>query len=126
MRETLFALDFLGSLASHLGGVRGHRVSVVWISEGVGVDIGPEGDFGTSGVGIADMMAGLGSSALHEPVPLAAPLTTRASPDAAAALRDFDEKDYAAPAFLEQLVPGAIKITIGEGEKKTQDIRLRI
>jgi hypothetical protein len=43
-----------------------------------------------------------------------------------AAISDFDPNEYATPAFLEQVVPGAIKITIGEGEKKTQDVRLGI
>jgi VWFA-related protein len=36
---TLVGLDFLGTLAEHLGGVRGRRVSVIWISEGVGFDV---------------------------------------------------------------------------------------
>ena len=43
-----------------------------------------------------------------------------------AAIQSFDPEEYATPAFLEQVVPGAIKITIGEGEKKTQDIKLGI
>jgi len=43
-----------------------------------------------------------------------------------AALMEFDQNSWNSPVFLEQVVPGAIKITIGEGEKKTQDIRLGI
>jgi hypothetical protein len=41
-----------------------------------------------------------------------------------AALTDVEQGQWYDPAFLEQLVPGAIAITIGEGEKKTQDIRI--
>jgi VWFA-related protein len=37
--NTLVALDFLETLAAHLGGVRGRRVSVLWISEGLGIAI---------------------------------------------------------------------------------------
>jgi hypothetical protein len=43
-----------------------------------------------------------------------------------AALTEFDPTQWSSPAFLEQVVPGAIKITVGEGEKKTQDVRLGI
>jgi hypothetical protein len=43
-----------------------------------------------------------------------------------AALTEFDPSDWSSSAFLEQIVPGAIRITIGEGEKKTQDIKLGI
>jgi hypothetical protein len=41
-----------------------------------------------------------------------------------AALTDFEPSDVSTPAFLEQVVPSAVKITIGEGEKKTQDLKL--
>jgi hypothetical protein len=41
-----------------------------------------------------------------------------------AALVEFEQNAWYSPAFLEQIVPGAIRITIGEGEKKTQDIKL--
>ncbi len=41
--NTLVALDFLGTLAAHLGGVRGRRVSVLWISEGMGIGLGGAG-----------------------------------------------------------------------------------
>jgi hypothetical protein len=41
-----------------------------------------------------------------------------------AALTEFDQNEWFTPAFLEQVVPGAIRVTIGPGEKKTQDIRL--
>jgi VWFA-related protein len=37
--ETLVAIDFMGTLADHLRGIRGRRVSVIWISEGVGLDL---------------------------------------------------------------------------------------
>jgi hypothetical protein len=43
-----------------------------------------------------------------------------------AALAEFDQNEWFTPGFLEQVVPGAIRITIGEGEKKTQDVRLGI
>jgi hypothetical protein len=41
-------------------------------------------------------------------------------------LAEFDQNEWFTPGFLEQVVPGAIRITIGEGEKKTQDVRLGI
>jgi hypothetical protein len=41
-----------------------------------------------------------------------------------AALTDFEPSDINNPAFLDQVVPSAIRITLTEGEKKTQDIRL--
>jgi hypothetical protein len=41
-----------------------------------------------------------------------------------AAVLDIDQDDWNDPAFLDQLVPASIKITIGEGEKKTQDLRI--
>ena len=43
-----------------------------------------------------------------------------------AAIRDFEEHEHATPEFLQQVVPGAIRIMIGEGERKTQDVRLGI
>lgn len=42
-----------------------------------------------------------------------------------AALTEFDPNDWFTPTFLEQVAPGAIRVALGEGEKKTQDIRLR-
>jgi len=41
-----------------------------------------------------------------------------------AALPEFDQNEWHTPGFLEQVVPGAIPITLAEGEHKTQDIRL--
>jgi hypothetical protein len=40
------------------------------------------------------------------------------------ALTGFEEIDYLDVSFLEQLLPSAVKVTIGEGEKKVQDLRL--
>jgi hypothetical protein len=40
------------------------------------------------------------------------------------ALTDIQPNDYADPSFLEMLVPASMKITIAEGEKKSQDVRL--
>jgi hypothetical protein len=37
---------------------------------------------------------------------------------------DIDPEDWQNPALLEQLVPSSIKVTIGEGEKKVQDLTL--
>jgi hypothetical protein len=42
-----------------------------------------------------------------------------------AALTDLDPREWQTPEFLEQLVTEALTITIGEGEQKRQDIRLR-
>jgi hypothetical protein len=42
-----------------------------------------------------------------------------------AAVTDVESGQSADPAFLEQLVAGAIKIALGEGEKKTQDIQIK-
>ena len=42
-----------------------------------------------------------------------------------AALTDVEPGDTNDPAFLEQLIPGAIKVAVGDGEKKTQDIRIK-
>jgi protocatechuate 3,4-dioxygenase beta subunit len=41
-----------------------------------------------------------------------------------AALSDFEPNDYTKPAFLEQVTLSAIKITIAEGEKKVQDLKI--
>jgi hypothetical protein len=41
-----------------------------------------------------------------------------------AALTEYNQTEWFAPAFLQQVVPSALKITIAEGEHKTQDIRL--
>ena len=41
-----------------------------------------------------------------------------------AALSDFEQADIFKPEFLEQVGAAAMKITIGEGEKKVQDIRI--
>jgi hypothetical protein len=40
------------------------------------------------------------------------------------ALTDFDSADLFDPAFLAQLAASAIKLTLGEGEKKTQDMKI--
>lgn len=40
-------------------------------------------------------------------------------------LSDIDADDWQDPALLEQLAPSSIKITIGEGEKKVQDLQIR-
>jgi hypothetical protein len=42
-----------------------------------------------------------------------------------AALTDFEPNDYYNPTFLDQVAAaGAIKITLAEGEKKVQDLRI--
>jgi hypothetical protein len=41
-----------------------------------------------------------------------------------AAVTDLDPQDWGDPAFMDQIVPGAIKITIGDGEKKVQDLKV--
>jgi hypothetical protein len=41
-----------------------------------------------------------------------------------AVLADAPSQQYFAPAFLETVVPGAIRVALGEGEQKTQDIKL--
>jgi hypothetical protein len=43
-----------------------------------------------------------------------------------AAITEFNPNDWFTASFLEQVVPGAITITIGEGERKTQDVKLGI
>ena len=42
-----------------------------------------------------------------------------------AALTDFDPAQLADASFLESLIPAAAKVTIGEGERKVQDYRIR-
>jgi hypothetical protein len=42
-----------------------------------------------------------------------------------AALTDVQTGEWLDPAFLEQLVAGAVAVAIAEGERKTQDIRIR-
>ena len=41
-----------------------------------------------------------------------------------AAVLDIDTDDWNDAAFLDQLVPASIKLTLGEGEKKTQHLRI--
>ena len=41
-----------------------------------------------------------------------------------AALTEFEPSDMYDASFLEQLIPASFKITLAEGEKKTQDLRL--
>jgi len=41
-----------------------------------------------------------------------------------AALSDFEMADVFKPEFLEQVAAVAMKITIGEGEKKVQDLKI--
>jgi protocatechuate 3,4-dioxygenase beta subunit len=41
-----------------------------------------------------------------------------------AALTDLDPNDWQNATFLDQVVPGALTITIGEGEQRVQDVRL--
>ena len=40
------------------------------------------------------------------------------------AVTDIDPDDWQNPAVLDQLVPTSVKVTIGEGEKKVQDLQL--
>ena len=42
-----------------------------------------------------------------------------------AALTDLDPREWQTPEFLDQLVPAALTIAVGEGEQKRQDIRLK-
>jgi len=39
-------------------------------------------------------------------------------------MTDVDQEDWQNPALLDQLVPTSVKVTIGEGEKKVQDLQL--
>ncbi|MEZ5316428.1 MAG: carboxypeptidase regulatory-like domain-containing protein [Vicinamibacterales bacterium] len=41
-----------------------------------------------------------------------------------AAVTDLDQSDWGDPSFMEQVAAAAIRVTIGDGEKKVQDIRL--
>jgi hypothetical protein len=41
-----------------------------------------------------------------------------------AVLTTFDEADLSDPAFLDLLIPSAVRLTLGEGEQKTQDLKL--
>jgi hypothetical protein len=41
-----------------------------------------------------------------------------------AAVTDVEPGQWFDPAYLQQLMPSAIRFTIGEGEKKVQDLRL--
>jgi hypothetical protein len=43
-----------------------------------------------------------------------------------AVVPEFEQSIWYTPEYLEQVVPGAIKVTIGEGEKKAQDITLEL
>jgi hypothetical protein len=45
--------------------------------------------------------------------------------DYLALLTDFDELDLFDDAFLEQVAAAAVRITLGDGEKKTQNLRLK-
>ena len=42
-----------------------------------------------------------------------------------AAMKDFDPMQLDDPAFLESLVPLAVKVVIGEGERKVSDYQIR-
>jgi protocatechuate 3,4-dioxygenase beta subunit len=42
-----------------------------------------------------------------------------------AAVTDLDPQDWGDPAYMEQVAAGALKITIAEGEKKTQDLKVK-
>ena len=42
-----------------------------------------------------------------------------------AAVTDIDNGEWLDPAFLDQIAPAAMKFSIAEGEKKTQDIRIK-
>jgi len=39
---------------------------------------------------------------------------------------EYEQTIWYTPEYLEQVAPGAIKVTIGEGERKTQNIRLGV
>ena len=41
-----------------------------------------------------------------------------------AALTDADSGEWQAPAFLAQAMVAAVKVTLGDGERKTQDLRI--
>ena len=42
-----------------------------------------------------------------------------------AALLDVEPNEWQDPAFLEQIAPAGVPVTIGEGQKKIQDLRIR-
>jgi hypothetical protein len=42
-----------------------------------------------------------------------------------AAITSFDPQEWYTAPFLEQVAPGAVKVTLGEGERRVQDLRLR-
>ena len=42
-----------------------------------------------------------------------------------AALTDLDALDLLDMAFLEQIAPAGVKVSIGEAEKKVQDLRIK-
>jgi hypothetical protein len=39
-------------------------------------------------------------------------------------LIDADPRELSEPSFIEQLIPASIRITLGEGERKVQDLKL--
>jgi hypothetical protein len=41
-----------------------------------------------------------------------------------AALTDGDADDWQSSGFLAEAIQGAIKVTLGDGERKTQDLRI--
>jgi Carboxypeptidase regulatory-like domain len=41
-----------------------------------------------------------------------------------AMINEFQPNEWYTPAFLQQVVPGAMRLTLGEGEKRTQDLKL--
>jgi len=41
-----------------------------------------------------------------------------------AALTDIEEGDWNAPAFFEPLVPASVRLTLGDGEKRVQDLQV--
>jgi len=41
-----------------------------------------------------------------------------------AALTDLDTTTWRTPGFLDQVVPGALRLSLAEGETKTQDLRI--
>jgi hypothetical protein len=41
------------------------------------------------------------------------------------AVTDAEQNEWFDPQFLAQLVPASIKVTIADGEKKVQDIRVK-
>jgi hypothetical protein len=40
------------------------------------------------------------------------------------ALTEYEPAQLNDPAFLEQLVPASVRITLADGEKRTQDLRI--